>query len=1054
MASFEPVDPKVSFPEMEARILAFWSEADVFAKSLRLREAGPEWVFYEGPPTANGRPGIHHVEARTFKDIYPRFKTMTGHFVPRKGGWDCHGLPVELEVEKQIGTSGKRDIEEFGIAEFNRLCRESVTRYVGDWERLTERIGFWIDMSDAYWTMSTPYIESVWWALKQLHGKGLLFEADKVTAYCPRCETALSDAEVALGYERVEDPSLYVELRVLDAPAEPSLEGASIAVWTTTPWTLLANIGLAVAADAAYAEITVGGERLLIAEPLRERVFGDVPADRMLAGTQLVGARYAAPYDNVEDGNTHRVVAANFVSMDDGTGVVHIAPAFGPEDLELGRAEGWPVYRPVDGRGRFTDEVPEFLRGRFVKEADADIVRDLERRGLVIRAETIEHSYPLCWRCRTPLLYYARTSWYVGTTARKDRLLQVNESVNWYPDHIKRGRYGDWLENNVDWALSRERYWGTPLPVWRCGGGHATVVGSLSELSTLTGRDVSGIDPHRPAIDDVVLRCPTCGDDARRVTEVIDTWFDSGAMPYAQWAYHPELGRGLDRFRERFPADFISEAIDQTRGWFYTLMAESVLLFDDTSYRNVVCLGHLVAGDGRKMSKSLGNVVDPWDALDRTGADALRWLMITSGSPWASRRVSMELLDEIVRQFLLTLWNVYAFFVTYANAEGFDPAGRAPIPVAERPLLDRWVLSQLATTNREARIELEAYDATSAGRRIQRFVDDLSNWYVRRSRRRFWNPEGGGGEDSVAAFQTLHESLVTVATLLAPFTPFVAEELWRNLEAGRAGAPESVHLADYPEPDSVAIDERLDEAMRAARGIVALGRTIRTEARIRVRQPLAEAVVHYRGDHDALVPLLGLVREELNVREIVFTESTEGLAGWRAKPNYRALGPRLGPRVKELATALASDDGTLAARLAAGAPIELSTPSGEITLTPDDVDLAQEVREGWGVRAEGGLTVALELELTQELRREGIARELVRVVQDARRAAGLDVADRITLGIRADGEVAAALDAHHEYVAAETLAVALDRGDPTDAGYRVDAEIEGEPVRVGLRRTG
>jgi isoleucyl-tRNA synthetase len=625
----------------------------------------------------------------------------------------------------------------------------------------------------------------------------------------------------------------------------------------------------------------------------------------------------------------------------------------------------------------------------------------------------------------------------VGTTARKDRLLQVNESVNWYPDHIKRGRYGNWLENNVDWALSRERYWGTPLPVWRCESRHVTVVGSLSELSELAGRDVSGIDPHRPTIDDVVLTCRTCGDDARRVPEVIDTWFDSGAMPYAQWAYHPELGRGLDRFRERFPADFISEAIDQTRGWFYTLMAEAVLLFDETAYRNVVCLGHLVAGDGRKMSKSLGNVIDPWEALDRNGADALRWLMITSGSPWASRRVSMELLDEIVRQFLLTLWNVYAFFVTYANAEGFDPAGRERIPVGDRPMLDRWVLSQLATTVREARAEL----------------DDLSNWYVRRSRRRFWNPEGEGGVDSVAAFQTLHESLVTVATLLAPFTPFVAEELWRNLEAGHAGAPASVHLANYPEPDLGAIDERLDEAMRAARSIVALGRTIRTEARTRVRQPLAEAIVHYRGDHDALAPLLDVVREELNVREIVFTESTEGLAGWRAKPNYRALGPRLGGGVKEVAAALASDDGALAAALAAGDSVALSTPSGEITLNPDDVDLAQETREGWGVRADGGLTVALELELTEELRREGLARELVRVVQDARKAAGLDVGDRIMLGIRADGEVGAALDAHGPYVAAETLAIDLDRDDLPDASYRADAEVEGLLVRVSLRKT-
>ena len=1049
MQRFEPVDPKVAFPELEQRILVFWREADVFHRSLEQRRNAPEWVFYEGPPTANGRPGIHHCESRTFKDVFPRFKTMTGHSVPRKAGWDCHGLPVEIEVEKEINTTGKRDIERFGIAEFNRLCRESVTRYVDDWARLTERIGFWIDTSDAYWTMDTEYVESVWWSLKTLHGQGLLFEADKVTPYCPRCGTALSDHEVALGYEQTEDPSLYLRFPIAESP-DPSLAGASLAVWTTTPWTLLSNLGLAVDPDATYVEVEVGTERLVVGAPLRERVFGETAREiRSLAGLDLVGVRYTPPFENV-NGNTHRVVAADFVSMEDGTGIVHTAPAFGAEDLELGLREGWPVYKPVDEEGRFTGDVPEFVHGRFVKDADPHIIEDLERRGLVIRAETYVHNYPFCWRCSTPLLYYARTSWYVRTTARKDRLLEVNDSVNWYPDHIRNGRYGDWLQNNVDWALSRDRYWGTPLPVWRCAQGHPHVIGSLKELSEMSGRDVTGIDPHRPSIDEVTFACGECGQEMRRVPEVIDTWYDSGAMPFAQWGYHPELGRGLDLFRQRFPADFISEAIDQTRGWFYTLMAEATLLFDDTSYRNVVCLGHIVDAQGRKMSKSLGNVIDPWEVLNRQGADALRWYLVTSGSPWASRRVSMDVLDEVVRQFLLTLWNVYSFFVTYANAEGFDRSADR-IALGERPLLDRWALSQLAQAVAEAREGLERYDASGAGRRVARFVDDLSNWYVRRARRRFWNPGGEGGGDARAAFQTLYECLVTVAKLLAPFTPFVAEELWRNLAAGSEGAPESVHLCDYPVPDAAAVDSRLDTAMQAVRDIVSLGRTIRTESKVKVRQPLLEAVVHYPGDRAALAPLLVLVAEELNVKEVAFAESTEQFGRWRAKPNFKVLGPRLGERVKEAAAALSVDDGSLAAALARGESITVSTQGGDVTLSPDEADLRQETLEGWGVKAEGGLTLALELAITPELRLEGLARDLVRLVQDARKAAGLEVSDRIELGLRTSGEPAEALSLHRDYVAGETLAVKVSEmiGEPS---YAQDTEVEGVPVSLTLRR--
>ena len=1044
---FESVDAKVSFPELERGILGFWKDRDVFARSLAQREGAPTWIFYEGPPTANGKPGVHHVESRTFKDIYPRYKTMTGYRVPRKGGWDCHGLPVEIEVEKEIGTKGKRDIEAFGIAEFNERCRVSVQRYVGEWERLTERIGFWIDLSDAYWTMSPDYIESVWWSLKRLHERGLLVEADKVTAYCPRCGTTLSDAEVALGYRTVDDPSVFLRFPLLEAP-DPTLVGASLVVWTTTPWTLPSNTGAAVAADAEYVVVEVDGERLIVAAALREPAIGEGgDVVRTLPGSDLVGARYEPPFPNVED--AHVVVAAEFVSMEDGTGIVHLAPAFGAPDLEVGRAQGWPVYKPVGDDGRFTDQAPGFVRGSFVKDADPKIVENLRQRGVLFREETYEHNYPFCWRCQTPLLYYARTSWYARTTAVKDRLLEVNEHVNWFPEHIKHGRYGNWLENNVDWALSRERYWGTPLPIWRCTNGHVKAIGSLAELGELAGRDVSDVDPHRPAIDAVTFPCVECGETATRVSEVIDTWYDSGAMPFAQWGYQPELGRGEAEFAAHFPADFISEAIDQTRGWFYTLMAEGVLHLDESAYRNVVCLGHLIAEDGKKMSKSLGNMFDPWDALDRQGADALRWFMLTNGSPWGSRRIGHEVLDDVLRRFLLTLWNVYSFFVTYADAEDFDPAGEAP-PVRDRPLLDRWVLSRLAHTVAVARDGLDAYDATGAGRAIEAFVDDLSNWYVRRSRRRFWNPAGTGGPDSHAAFHTLYECLVTVATLLAPFTPFVSEALWQNLAAGRSGRADSVHLADYPYPDEAARDAGLDDAMAAARAIVGLGRTVRVETKTRVRQPLAEAVVHYAGDHAAMTPLLDVVADELNVKRVAFAESAEELGGWRAKPNFKALGPTLGSRVKEVATALADDDGTLAGALARGERVTVSLPSGDVDLGSDDVDLAQDVREGWGVASDGGLTVALDLDLDEDLRREGVARELVRVIQDARKDAGLDVSDRIQLGVEAGPTVMAAIAAHRDTVVGETLAVDLILGEldgPTRA-----AEIDGEPVTVSVQK--
>jgi len=1055
MTRYRSVDPKVDLPALEERVLAFWRERSIFERVTELRAGAPEWVFYEGPPTANGKPGIHHVESRTFKDVYPRFQTMRGRSVVRKGGWDCHGLPVELEVEKEIGTKSKRDIEAFGVAEFNRLCRESVQRYVADWERLTERIGFWINMEEAYWTMNPDYVQSVWWALKTLHEQGLLVQDARTAAYCPRCGTGLSDAEVALGYTQVVDPSVYVEFPVTDG--DERVRGASIVAWTTTPWTLGSNLGLAVDADATYVRVSAPGRErgLIVAEPrlddLRRVAGGEgVRVDGEFPGTVLVGSHYAAPFPNIEDGNTHRVVAADFVAMNEGTGIVHIAPGFGADDLAIGRREGWPPYTQVDDAGKFTDRAPEFVRGIFVKDADPLIVKDLDARGLLIEAEDYEHTYPMCWRCGTPLLYVARTSWYVRTTARKDDLLRANEETAWYPDHIKHGRYGDWLDNNIDWALSRERYWGTPLPVWICPDDHRTVIGSLAELSELAGRDVTGIDPHRPAIDEVTLPCPKCGQEARRVPDVIDTWFDSGAMPYAQWGYRGEDSPAAETFRSRFPADFISEGIDQTRGWFYSLMAESALLFGRNSYRNVVCLGHIVDGQGRKMSKSLGNVIDPWSVIERFGADPMRWFFLASGSPWAARRVSMDAFEDIVRRFVLTLWNTYAFFVTYANADDLDPAA-AP-PPAERGPLDRWMLSRLHRLVRDATADMETFDATTAGRRLQDAIDDLSNWYVRRSRRRFWDTArtGGAEADKLAAYATLHECLVTLATLLAPFTPFLSDELYRNL-AGE-GAPESVHLCDWPVADESLIDASLEEAMEVVRTAVSLGRTVRSDTKVRVRQPLAGAVLHVPGDRSRLRPLLDLMAEELNVRAVRFAESADELAGWRAKPNFKVLGPKLGPRVQEVAAALAADDGSFGEALARGETVSVSLPSGNVELEPGDVELVRQIQEGWGLASDGPVTVALDLTLDDDLRREGLARELVHHVQALRKTAGLDVSDRIALGVEADGAVAEALASHREWIASEVLATSVTDGAVRDAAATDDVEIEGTQVGLSLRK--
>jgi isoleucyl-tRNA synthetase len=1048
---FEPVDPKQSFPALEERVLARWREGRVFERSLANREGAEIWSFYEGPPTANGRPGSHHVLARVFKDVYPRYRTMCGYRVPRKAGWDCHGLPVELEVERQLGISSKQEIEEYGIAEFNRRCRESVFEYVEEWDRLTERIGFWIDLEDPYVTLEDDYIESVWWSLRRLWDDGRLYEGHKVVPYCPRCGTALSSHEVALGYQDVVDPSIYVRFRLRES------DGESLLVWTTTPWTLPGNEAVAVAPDVTYARARVGEETLILAEPLVERVLGEGAEilDR-LPGSELVGRSYEGPVFDLSDRprGGFPVIAGDFVTTEDGTGLVHIAPAFGEDDYAVAAANGifdpterGTLYNPVKPEGHFDDRVVGF-EDRFVKDPEVTraLIADLERRGLLFREESYEHSYPHCWRCGTPLLYYATSSWYVATSQVRDRLLANNETIGWHPEHVKHGRFGKWLENNVDWALSRDRYWGTPLPIWRCtdrGCGEAFCAGSVAELAERARGEVPA-DLHRPYIDEVAVECEACGGEMRRVESVIDTWYDSGAMPFAQHHYPFE---NREEFEALFPADYICEAQDQTRGWFYTLLAESTLLFERSSYRNCVCLGLILDPEGQKMSKSRGNVVDPWDVLDAHGADAFRWYYLTSQQPWSGYRFSVETVGEAVRQLMLTLWNTYSFWVLYANAEdlGPDDFRAAPEPAGD---LDRWALSRLQATVATVRERMDAFDCTAAGRAIAAYVEELSNWYVRLSRRRFW-------EGDRAAFATLRHCLLETAAMLAPFTPFLADEIHLNLAGGGAGEagelPDSVHLRDFPEPDPGLADPGLEAGMEAVRLTVELGRAARAQAKAKMRQPLRRAViVANEAEREAIEARAELVTAELNVKELDFVSDESQLVSYTAKPNYRALGPRFGKRMPQVAAAVeALDAAHVAAVLAAGGQIGIAIDGADHSLGPEDVTLALQPLEGYEVEAEAGHAVALQLELDGDLRREGLAREIVHAVQIARKDAGLEITDRIELALDGDAELIEAARAHQAYLSGEVLATAV-RYDDVEAG--ASAEIEGRQLRIALRR--
>ncbi len=1060
---FKPVSPKLDVVRMEESQLKFWREQKIFHKCGEQRQGGLEYVFYEGPPTANGKPGVHHVLARSFKDIFPRYKTMRGYHVIRRGGWDTHGLPVEIEVEKRLGFNNKAQIEAYGVAKFNELCRKSAFDYIQDWEKLTERIAFWVDLKTAYVTYTSDYVESEWWILKNFWDKNLLYQGYKIVPYCPRCGTPLSDHEVALGYDEASDPSVFVRLPLVEDPT------TSLLVWTTTPWTLPGNVAVAAHPDVDYVIVEHalpegGTEKLILAQALVEKVFRGEPVKvfETFKGTKLQGLRYKPLYTFLlPDKPAYFVVLEDYVTTEDGTGLVHTAPAFGAEDMQAAQQYNLPLLMTIGPDGCFLPEIKPW-RGVFVKDADPLITRDLDDRGLLYRAERYVHTYPFCWRCKTPLLYYAREAWYIRTNQFKDRLVKLNQGINWVPEHIQEGRFGNWLQNNVDWALSRERYWGTPLPVWECQNsecGHRHCVGSRKELSELAGRDLSDLDLHRPYVDEVTFRCPECNADMHRVPDLIDVWFDSGAMPYAQWHYP---FKNQEIFETQFPADFICEAVDQTRGWFYSLHAISTLLMETQSYKNVICLGLILDGEGQKMSKSKGNIVNPWDVIDAHGADAFRWYLYTATPPGNERRFSVDLVGDVVRTFTLTLWNVYSFFVTYANLDQWSPlldasANDAPAASAVREGgagLDSWLLSKLHTLVRDVTTAFDTYDVPSATRPIQEFVEDLSKWYLRRSRRRFWKSEADA--DKRAAYATLYEALVTVAKLLAPTMPFLAEALYQNLVCSvDPNAPESVHLAVWPAFDQSRINEALNRDMAVVVKLASLGHAARKQANLKVRQPLAEAMFSTANAEEsrAVATYADLLSDELNVKTVCAIGSAGEAVSYSLNPLPKQLGQKYKGKMPAIRAAAQKLEAETAARaLLDGHSVQVTVEGVVYDILPEEVEVRASAKEGLVVAADGPYLCALQTNLTPELVAEGLAREFIRRVQDLRKTADFDVADRITLYVEATPKLADALQAHRDYIMGETLAVVWKQEQAPASAAVVQAEFDGERVVLGLVR--
>ncbi len=961
-------------------------------------------------------PGTHHIEARVFKDVFPRYQTMKGKYVTRKAGWDCHGLPVEIAVEKELGFAGKGDIEKYGIAPFNDKCRESVTRHVDAFTTMTERMGFWVDFDQAYWTMAPEYVESVWWSLKEIWKKGLLVQDHRVAPYCPRCGTGLSDHELSQGYETVVDPSVFV--RFPATSGELAALGAAFLVWTTTPWTLVSNTAVAVHPDVDYVVVKTtvdeASEILVVAEPLLSKVAGEHEILKTIKGKDLERTTYQRPFDYLEIPDSHFIVLATYVTTEDGTGLVHQSPAFGADDLLVCRSYGLPVVNPIAPDGTFLPDVP-VVGGMFFKEADKPLVKELKSSGALYKHQPYEHEYPHCWRCHTALIYYAQPSWYIRTTSIKDELIRENQKTNWHPETIKNGRYGDWLNNNIDWALSRNRFWGTPLPIWRCENKHEVCVDSLKELGALAGQELSNLDPHRPFVDDITFACAQCSATMNRVPEVIDCWYDSGAMPFAQWGY-PHKPGSVEKFKAAYPADFICEAIDQTRGWFYTLMTIGTLVFDESSYKSVLCLGHILDKDGRKMSKHLGNVLEPISLMDQHGADAVRWYMLAAGSPWSARRVGHDAISDVVRKTLLTYWNTISFHALYAQASNFE-LSQSPA-LKDRSMMDKWIISELNTLIGDVDKAYNDFDSQTAGKVLAKFIDDLSNWYVRRSRRRFWDGD-------VAAMATLHECLTTLTQLLAPMVPFIAEHTWQVLvHPADTGAATSVHLTDFPVVSAALIDTQLNSQVAMTRRVVELGRAARSESAIKIRQPLQRALISAQGWSSLPQDMKEQISDELNVIELEDIAHADGdLVDISVKANFKSLGAKYGKAVQDVAKLIAATDATT---LVKGLRSTGAAQLGEFTIDLDDLVVTEVPKSGWMVASHDGESVALDLALTPALIAAGNVREVIRLIQERRKSDGFEISDRIEVRWNAPADLTETIIQSSQHIAGEVLAVSFE----------------------------
>ena len=1040
---YKKVDTSLNFLEREREILEFWEREKVFEKSMEQTKDGKEFCFYDGPPTANGKPHIGHVLTRVMKDIIPRYQTMKGKHVARKAGWDTHGLPVELEIEKKLGLDGKQDIEKYGIEPFIKQCKESVWKYVNQWKDMSDRIGYWVDMDNPYVTYHDDYIESEWWALKTIWEKGLLYKGYKIVPYCPRCGTALSSHEVAQGYKDVKEKSIYVKFKAKG-------EDKYYLVWTTTPWTLPSNVALCMNANENYVEVEVDGVRYVCAEALAPKLFEE--------GYTVISTKTGKDYEYAEyepmfnyalgsfKQKAYYVTNADYVTLTDGTGIVHIAPAFGEDDSEVGRRYDLPFVQMVSADGKFVAEATDYA-GIFCKEADKQIIADLKEKNILFKELLYEHSYPHCWRCNTPLLYYARSSWFIKTTAVKEQLLKANASVNWMPATIGTGRMGNFLENVIDWGLSRERYWGTPLPVWVCKEcGKVHVIGSREELKNLSGKD--NVELHRPYIDEVTFTCDKCGGEMHRVPDVIDCWFDSGSMPFAQLHY-PFENKQL--FEERFPADFISEAVDQTRGWFYVLLAISVLLFDKAPFKNCIVLGHVNDKNGLKMSKHIGNVVDPWSVLDKQGADAVRWYFYTSSAPWLPSRFYPEAVSEGQRKFMGTLWNTYAFFVLYADIDKFNPA-KHDIKKCKLSLMDKWALSKLHTLIKEVDEGLKEYKIFETARMIESYVDELSNWYVRRGRERYWGSEMT--EDKESAYTTLWTILVTLSKLLAPYTPFMAESIYQNLVPSFfTDAPKSVHLCSFPECDATMIDGDLEEGMKDVLNIVLLGRSARNSSNIKNRQPLAKLYIATDKTVKLTEGLYAIARDELNVKEFELLQDASKFVNYKIKPQLKTLGPKYGKKLGAIRTFLdtcnASD---VVATVKSGASYTAVIDGDEVVFTLDDLLISSESAEGYVSASESGLTVVLDVHITEELLLEGVQRELVSKIQSMRKEADFNVTDRINIYFNASGNAKKVLVDFANDVKGDVLAENIIEVNEVSVGFIKELDVNGEKVTLSVEK--